>query len=444
MTGDGANQNNAASLKISIPSAAAAIDKPPPVTLLPGWLRRAIRDENILLFLLGVRWLSLLPPVLGALAPDAHSTVFEWLVLAAAISANAALSIGHRWLDRQLLRHPYLLSVDLLLAATFLALTGGPQSPYGLYALAPLLAGAFFFEMRGGLLAALALSAFYVPLLIFAPRPFAPVSVLEQVMGFFLIALMFGYPAVLLRRLKSANEELQHAQEDISRATALAALGKTVAHVSHEVRNPLVTVGGFARQMQRHPENTEMVSHHAEIIAQETQRLEGLLNDILTVARPTPLQFTRGNIHEVLDRACLLAGGDKKNINFVKNYDPSLPWMHFNATSLLRALLNVLRNAVQAMPAGGVIHIATRFDSAADHAQIIITDSGPGIPDSLLKNIFEPFVTGRDEGTGLGLAITRQIIQEHGGTLCAQNLVSEKTSGARFTIELPLLPKNSE
>ncbi len=434
-------KSTSSSLKISSSSPLAAAGKPKEFMALPGWLRRAIRDENVMLFLLGVRWLSLLPPLLQVLGPNQYKNILDWLVLGAAIATNVALSVYNDWFDRQLLRRPCLLAVDLLLAALFLALTGGSESPYGLYAMAPLLAGAFFFEMRGGLLSALALSAFYVPLLAFAPREFSLVAVLGQVMGFFLIALMFGYPSVLLRRLKSANEELQQAQADIARGTALATLGKTVAHVSHEVRNPLVTMGGFARQMQRHPENAEMVRHHSEIIAQETHRLELLLNDVLTVARPTPLQFTRGNVHEVLDRACLLAGGDKKNVNFVKDYDPSLPWLYFNAPSLLRALLNVLRNAVQVMPDGGNIQIATRFNSAAEHAHIIITDSGPGIPDTLLKTIFEPFVTGREEGTGLGLAITRQIIHEHGGTLHAQNLEG-KSGGAQFTFELPLAPKN--
>ncbi len=440
MAGDSASKSTVAPVKFNATSQ-SALDKERVSVHLPGWWRRAIRDENVLLFLLGVRWLSLLPPLLGVLVANEKTNLVHWIVLGTAIAANGALSFKHGWLDRHLLRRPFLLSGDLLLASLFLALTGGPQSPYRLYALAPLLAGAFFFEMRGGLLSALGLSLFYVPLLWFSPSTMTPIAVLEQVMGFFLIALMFGYPSVLLRRLKGANEELQQAQADISRATALAALGKTVAHVSHEVRNPLVTMGGFARQMQRHPDNAEMVLHHAEIIVQETQRLEGLLTDVLTVARPVPLQLTRGNVHEVIDRACLLASGDKKNVTFKKDYDPSLPFLYFNAPSLLRALLNLLRNAVQIMPDGGTIQIATCFNSVEEHAQIIIADSGPGIPDALLKNIFEPFVTGRDQGTGLGLAITRQIVQEHGGTLRAANLTGEKSTGAQFTIELPLMPK---
>ena len=432
--------NNSLTKPLKTKSAAPAIvEARPELSFLPNWLQRAIRDENMLLFLLGVRWLSLVPPLLNIIMPDEKSHVFDWPMLGVAIAANIALSVGYKWLNRQLLRRPFLLGADLLLAALFMALTGGPQSPYGLYARAPLLAGAFFFEMRGGLLSALFLSLFYVSALYFAPSPFLPVAVLEQVMGFFLIALMFGYPAVLLRRLKNAGEELNRAQEDISRSTALAALGKTVAHVSHEVRNPLVTVGGFARQMQRHPDNAEMVRHHAEIIAQETQRLELLLNDVLTVARPTKMQLTLGNLHEVLDRACLLASGDKK-VTFEKAYDRTLPPLNFNAPSLLRALLNILRNAVQVMPEGGIIQIATRLDGANERAQILITDSGPGIPEAMLKNLFEPFVTGRAEGTGLGLAITRQIIHEHSGTLCAQNREG-KISGAQFIIELPIMAK---
>jgi signal transduction histidine kinase len=414
-----------------------------PSGFVPRWLTRAIRDENVLLFLLGVRWLSLLPPLLDVLAQkNALTHSLTLYVLCAALLANVALSFWHGLLNSWLLRYPLLLAADLMPAALFLALTGGPQSPYGLYALAPLLAASFFFAIRGGLLAALGLSVFYGIALILMPIVASPIAVFEQVMGFFLIALMFGYPTVLLRRLKDANAELQRAQEDVSRATALAALGKTVAHVSHEVRNPLVTMGGLARQIQRHSADEETVRHHAAVIAQETLRLESLLNDVLTVARPPQLKFARGNLHEILDQACLLASGvDRGRVVFEKDYDPSLPWLRACAPALLRAFLNVLRNAVQAMPDGGKVRIETRFLSDRDRVQILISDNGPGISPDMLAKLFEPFVTSSADGTGLGLAITRQIVQEHGGSLDAQN---RPEGGAQFVIELPLAPGSAD
>ncbi len=420
-------------------------------TNAPGWLRRAIRDEDILLFLLGVRWISLLPAALAllareetppfALAPAAAPIVFY--VFGVAMLCNVALSLWHPLADRALTRRPWLLGVDLAIVAAFLALTGGPDSPYGLYANAPLLAAAFFFGMRGAW-AALALAAFYLLALATLPRAsFTLDELLSQILAFFLIALMFGYPAVLLQRLKAANDELQRAQEDVQRATALAALGKTVAHVSHEIRNPLVTLGGFARRIMRSPDDSESVRQHAQIIVEEAARLESLLTNVLVVARPPQLKMSRGNLHEVLDQACLLAGGASAAANagqvaIEKDYDPSLPWLRMNAPALLRAFLNVLRNAVQAMPEGGTLKIATRYDSEHEMAEVTVTDDGPGIPADIVSTLFEPFVSRREQGTGLGLAITRQIVQEHCGSLKAGNAPN---GGAQFTFRLPLAPR---
>jgi signal transduction histidine kinase len=352
------------------------------------------------------------------------------------------LSIWHPLADRLLGRHPWILGVDLALVAAFLAFSGGSASPYTLYAYIPLLAASFFFGIKGGLNAALALTAFYlITLFALPPAPrFSIADALSQILAFFLIALMFGYPAVLLRRLKEANDELQRAQEDVQRATTLAALGKTIAHVSHEIRNPLVTLGGFARQLMRNPGDDKTVRHHAQIMATEITRLETLLTDVLAVARPPKLKLMRGNLHEVLDQACLLASGAGR-MTIEKDYDPSLPWLRMNAPALLRAFLNIARNAAQAMPEGGTLKITTRYASDRELAEITFTDSGPGIPDEILATLFEPFVTHRENGTGLGLAIAHQIAHEHSGTIRAGNAAN---GGAQFTVYLPLLPKETE
>jgi hypothetical protein len=127
-----------------------------------GWLRRAVRDEDILSFLLGVRWVSLIPPALALVLPDElpHVAPYALYVLLTAILCNVGLSLWHPLADRLLVRRPWLLGVDLALAALCLAFTGGPASPYRLYVFTPLLASAFFFGMRGGALAALALTGF--------------------------------------------------------------------------------------------------------------------------------------------------------------------------------------------------------------------------------------------------------------------------------------------
>ena len=137
-----------------------------------------------------------------------------------------------------------------------------------------------------------------------------------------------------------------------------------------------------------------------------------------------------------MDKAWLLADGaplEKSLITIRKNYDPRLPPVEADAAALLRAFLNVTRNAVQMMPAGGTVTITTRRNE--EEAEVVIADTGPGIAPEVLPAIFAPFVSHRPDGTGLGLAATQRIIVEHGGRVEAQ---SEIGKGARFIFHLPL------
>jgi nitrogen-specific signal transduction histidine kinase len=131
-----------------------------------------------------------------------------------------------------------------------------------------------------------------------------------------------------------------------------------VAHVSHEIRNPLTTLGGYARHLKRKPGDEEMVRHHAQIIADEVLRLEELLNDMLDLTRPRRAERHPASLHGLLDRACTLAGDwETTQIEVKKQYDPHLPPMNVDAPALLRAWINILRNAMQAMPEGGTLTI---------------------------------------------------------------------------------------
>ncbi len=410
------------------------------VSLVRRWLARVIHEENGFLFLIGARWLSLLPPLLvvwwqpGALT----SGLLWWEIFAVAVAANLALSLAHEKLDRRVLRQPLLLGVDMAFGATLMALTGGATSPFFFYALTPVLAGAFFFSMRGGLLAALAFTPFYVLALLWSHRvagvELRPVDVIVEGCVLYGAAFVFGYQALLLRRLRASSDDLRQAQDELGRAETLAAVGKMVAHVSHEIRNPLVTLGGYAHSLARHPDDAEKVRHRAGIIASEIGRLEELLNDLLDLSRPRDAPKTSGNLHEVLDRACLLACGDwdKHNIVLRKDYAPALPLLCMNTSALLRAFLNVTRNAMQAMPDGGTLTLSTRRND--DEIVITIADTGKGIASDKLPGIWTPFVTHREHGTGLGLTVTQQIIGEHGGHI---EVESEEGQGTSFVFHLP-------
>jgi signal transduction histidine kinase len=186
--------------------------------MIRAWFARATREDNIFLFLLGYSWLSLLPPGLAIVLNPGASSIPR-LVFGAAVIHNVLLSVFYPRLNRLVLRRPLSFGIDLLLAAVFITLTGGTHSPYFLFALGPILAAAFFFQMRGGLITAGVFVVFYLSsVAVDAGLTHSPIDILmalTQVGGFLLIAILFGYPSVLLDRIKHASSELARAHGEL-------------------------------------------------------------------------------------------------------------------------------------------------------------------------------------------------------------------------------------
>lgn len=184
---------------------------------------RDVKAEQDLAFrlLLGYRWISLLPPLIWlALLDPASAPRQAWLTLALVAGLTLLLSLTATAVNRLLLRQPWLLVFDLLLSAGLVWSTGVERSPYYFYSLVPILAAAFFFRIRGGLLVAAIYTLFYVPLVFLAPRPVEPAlnlpNVVGQVISFFLIGTIFGYPSLLLQRLRQAHAELEARNRELS------------------------------------------------------------------------------------------------------------------------------------------------------------------------------------------------------------------------------------
>jgi signal transduction histidine kinase len=222
----------------------------------------------------------------------------------------------------------------------------------------------------------------------------------------------------------------------------LAVVGDMTARLSHEIRNPLATIGGFARRLAKHPEDAEMVQRNASVIVNETERLEELLNDLLEMALPSQIELESQHLSEVLDQALLLASADfiALNVEVERDYDPSIPEVHLDRARLLQALLNIVRNGAQAMPNGGVLRVSTTMKNP-DTVQNRISDQGKGISENALKHVFDPFYSTKIKGSGLGLPITWQIIQDHGGNI---EVESEINKGTTFIISLPLQSPKDE
>ncbi len=235
-------------------------------------------------------------------------------------------------------------------------------------------------------------------------------------------------------------QALQKAQKELVTAERLVAVGEMAARVSHEIRNPLSTIGGFARSILKRPEDDAGVRRKVGVIVDEVARLEELLGDLLDMARPRELDLQPQAINEIVERALLLADADIKaaGVEVKKQLAPDLPPLLADGRRLLQALLNTIRNGAQAMPDGGLLVVATRAvrqDAASVGLEIEVRDSGVGIAPKALQQVFDPFFSTKIRGSGLGLAVTLRIIRDHGGDI---NVYSEEGAGTTFIMSLPL------
>ena len=233
-----------------------------------------------------------------------------------------------------------------------------------------------------------------------------------------------------------AYQALHSAQRELVSAERLAAVGEMAARVSHEIRNPLATVGGFARSISKNPNDAAGVARKTGIIVDEVARLEELLNDLVDMARPRARDLQAHSINALVAHAILLADSDIQahKVQVEKNFDEALPPILMDRSRVLQAILNIVRNGAQAMAEGGVLRIATRRSEGGQWMQIEIHDEGSGISGHALKHVFDPFFSTKLKGSGLGLAITRRIIQDHDGEI---DVFSEPDEGTKFVLNLP-------
>ncbi len=218
----------------------------------------------------------------------------------------------------------------------------------------------------------------------------------------------------------------------------LAAVGKAVAHVVHEIRKPLMLIGGFARQVG-HCEalkEDDKDRHKLQIIVEEVRRLETLLNGIRLVTRPTGVRKMRSiSLNLVLRESIELLDPmlQKRQVSLTFELSKNPLMIQADPDQLKQVFLNLLQNAIEALGDEGTVKVGST--ESLTHARVVIEDNGPGIPEDLHDKIFDSFFTTKSAGTGLGLPISRSIIQEHNGTLV---LDSKPSQGTRLIIELPL------
>ena len=243
------------------------------------------------------------------------------------------------------------------------------------------------------------------------------------------------------QQLKVAREERLIEQQQANR--------ELISNLAHEIKNPLGGIRGSAQLLEhelRTLPNASALKEYTQVIIDETDRLQELLRRLLSSHRtmqPAPV-----NVHEILERVRFLIAAEYAGIKVQRDYDTSLPDLTGDREQLIQAVLNVARNAAQAMGGQGDIVFRTRAVRQVTLAkrryrlalELQVIDNGPGIPDEIRDKIFYPLVSGRDEGSGLGLSLAQSFVQQHHGTIEVESVPGRTC----FTIVLPLQPLANE
>ena len=244
--------------------------------------------------------------------------------------------------------------------------------------------------------------------------------------------------SLLVHRLETAHRDLQETQERLIQGEKLAVLGEMAASVAHELKNPLVSVGGFAQRLARLAVAGSREQEYGAIIARESRRMEEMLANILAFSKKQLLCFGPCQLRRIIEEALDLEADTlrRAHIEVVTELEEGLPAIAGDEQKLRQVILNFITNARQVMSHGGTLTLrAYRTTLRGDTAVgVEVEDTGGGIPIVVMRNIFNPFFTTKEEGTGLGLSISHRIIELHRGEITVENL--EK--GARFTLILPV------
>lgn len=239
------------------------------------------------------------------------------------------------------------------------------------------------------------------------------------------------------RIIEARAEERRRLEQQLHQSQRLATLGKMVASVSHEIKNPLGIVRSTADILGKRLKSVAPGNEHlAEIIVEETGRLDGIVREFLDFARPQEPKMAPASVNELFDKLLRFMEPEleQRNIVLKTALRENIPRIPLDHGLVYRACLNILVNSVQAMPEGGQLSVETRYDKATGMALLIVADTGEGMSLEKQEHIFTPFYTDKNRGTGLGLAIVKNIVDSHRGTISVD---SKEGEGTTFTIALP-------
>ncbi len=230
--------------------------------------------------------------------------------------------------------------------------------------------------------------------------------------------------------------ERKRLEEELLRSERLSALGRMAAHISHEIKNPLMVIGGFARQVLKDtPGDPEKHKEKLQIIVDEVQRLESFLGEVGIYAKISEPQKLPGDLNALVQETCqrLEPSMQERGITLRLELDHDLPPVQFDPVHMRQVILNIAKNGIEAMPEGGTLTMVS--GRQGDRVFVRIADTGEGMTPEVRAKIFQPFFSTKAKGSGLGLAISQKIIEAHQGEI---TLESEPQHGTRVTLFISL------
>lgn len=323
----------------------------------------------------------------------------------------------------------------------------------------PIILAAFWFGLKGGIGTALVVSILYAPHIIlqWGDRPMLETEKYLEILVYNLVGGVTGFLSAQekhrreqlektaagleesYRRLQHQSELIIRIEEQLRSAERLSVLGELAAVLAHEIRNPLGSIRGTAEILKDDYKSGDKKFEFLEILLKESDRLNRVVEDFLRLSRPQPLSMKHCNISEELHSVVLLVQAEArdKGIHVELNAEEFLEIMG-DRDKLHQAFLNIILNGIQSSAGGDTFTIEAQWvrHSQKEHSeiQIVFRDTGSGTPENLQPNIFEPFITSKQDGTGLGLAITKKIIEAHKGRI---EVAANSPRGAVFTIFIP-------
>ncbi len=332
--------------------------------------------------------------------------------------------------DQRVIAIAWMISFILFLNYYSFYAFGGERALYRILFYLPLALGIIWFLLKGAIIISLTSLILYLPcgVQLFNGASVEGFYIIGEALVFIVIALIFGFQ---MQRAENRNLALIEAER-------LSAIGRTVVEVAHDMRAPLVAIGGFSSQVakalgERESKNKEKL----DIVIKETTRLDSMVREMLDFGKSIELQLIETSLNDLISETIKLVRkpAADKDIKLTLDLARSLPVLLLDPNRLKQVILNLITNAIQASSKGDQVTISTYADGQWT-ITLDVADTGWGIKEKDREKIFLPFYTTKREGTGLGLPIVKKIVEAHGGSL---RFHSNREKGVTFRVQLPII-----